>query len=117
MPNLFLEYYKWKGLLAHKYDNFQFPYDAYNNPLAMIYSINPNYPSNPSSYLCKSTLFELTGNRFENYALKAIGYISVPKTSQYQFKIQCDALCQLNMTRSGSETVLGDYNIAADYQR
>ena len=108
----FLEYYKWNGLLAHKYDNFQFPYYQSDYTLAKAYSMNPSYPSNPVSYLCKSTIYEPSQKQFEYYALKFIGYMSVPETGTYKFKMKCNELCQINMTISGSNTVLGHYNDA-----
>ena len=74
--------------------------------------MNPAYPSNPASYLCKSSLYDPLGEQFEYYALKYIGYMSVPETVHYRFKMICNEICQLNMTKSGSETVLGHYNDA-----
>ena len=76
--------------------------------------MNPAYPSNPVSYLCKSTLFENIQKQFDYYALKFIGYMSVPETGNYTFKMYCNEICQINMTKSGSETVLGDYSDADD---
>ena len=107
-----LEYYEWKGLLAHKYDNFQFPNGQSEYTLAKAYSMNPSYPSSVSSYLCRSTLYEPAKSEFDYYALKNIGYMSVPETGDYKFRMHCNELCQLNMTKSGSETVLGEYNDA-----
>ena len=74
--------------------------------------MNPNYPSNPSSYLCKSTLYDPSGHQYEYYGLRYFGYMSVPETGQYTFRMLCNELCQLNMTQSGTETVLGVYNDA-----
>ena len=106
------EYYKWKGLLAHKYDNFRFPSSQSNYTLAKAYSMNPSYPSSVSSYLCRSTLYEPTKREFDYYALKNIGYMSVPETGNYTFRMHCNELCQLNTTKSGFEAVLGTYNDA-----
>ena len=74
--------------------------------------MNPAYPSNPVSYLCKSKLYDDATSHYEYYALKYIGYMSVPETAHYRFTMKCNELCQLNMTKSGSETVLGEYNDA-----
>ena len=74
--------------------------------------MNPSYPSNPASYLCKSTLYDPPGHQFESYALRYIGYMSVPETGIYKLKMLCNELCQINMTKSGTETILGSYNDA-----
>ena len=71
--------------------------------------MNPHYPSNPASYMCKSTLYEPVQDQFNYYALKYIGYVSVPDNGSYTFGMFCNQICQVNMTISGSETVLGDY--------
>ena len=62
--------------------------------------------------MCKSTLYEPKQKQFDYYALRYIGYMSVPETGNYTMKMFCDELCQINMTKSGYETVLGDYNDA-----
>ena len=108
----FLEYYKWNGLLAHKYNSFKFFGGQSDYTLATAYSMNPSYPSNPASYLCKSTLYEPRQAQFNYYALKFIGYMSVPETNSYKFKMFCNEMCQINMTISGSYRVLGHYNDA-----
>ena len=105
-----LEYYKWKGLLAQNYYNFKFPSNQSDYTLAKAYSMNPNYPSRPAFHLCRPTLYEPSKDESNYYALRNIGYISVPETGQYIFRMFCDEICQLNMTKYGSLTVLGDYN-------
>ena len=72
--------------------------------------MNPGYPSNPASYLCKATLYEIQQKQFDYYALQYIGYISVPESGDYIFRVACNELCQINMTKSGSNRVLGHYN-------
>ena len=79
--------------------------------------MNPSYPSNPVSYLCRSTLYEPKKEEFDYYALKNIGYLTVPETGHYKFSMRCNEICQLNMTKSGSETVLGAYNDAPVHGR
>ena len=74
--------------------------------------MNPSYPSNPASHMCKSTLYEPEKNQHNYYALRYIGYMSVPEAGNYTLKTYCNELCQINMTKSGSETALGDYSDA-----
>ena len=94
-----------------KYDNFRFPSSRNDYTLANAYSMNPSYPRNVSSYSCKSQLYDASKMEFDYYALKIIGYISVPETVHYKLTMQCDELCQLNMTNSGSKTTVhGEYN-------
>ena len=107
-----VEYYNWKGLIAQKYDNFQFPSNQEDYTLAKAYSMNPSYPSSPSSYICKSTLYGPVARQFDYYALRYIGYLSVPANAQYNFLMRCNDICEMFLTKSGNETSLGQYNDA-----
>ena len=93
-----------------KYEDFQFPASGEGYSLAKAYNMNPSYPSNATSHICKSSLFDAPGNYDDDYALKYMGYMSVPESANYTFKMFCLSLCQMNMTKSGSNTVLGHYN-------
>ena len=110
--HIFSEYYKWNGLLAHKYINFKFPVRYVDFSLANAYSMNPSYPSNPADYQCKPTLYETKQDTlFFKYALQYTGYISVPETDTYKFMMFCNVICQFNVTKSGSNTVFGNYSM------
>lgn len=107
-----LEFYKWSGVIAHKYDNFQYPESRSDYTLANLYSMNPSYPSNPSSFQCKSTLYDSPGHRFEYYALRYIGYMAVPANASYKFRMHCNEICEFFVTKNDVETSLGHYSLA-----
>ena len=108
---VFLEYYKWKGLLAHRYENFKLGNRPYT--LSYAYSNNPQYPSSPTSFTCKSTLFDAHqySNFGENYALRYIGYMKLPANGSYSFKMWCNEICDFFITEDGSERSLGSFVI------
>ena len=108
----FPEYYKWNGLIAHKYNNFKFPsWNSYS--FSYAYTNNPSYPNIPSSFTCKSSLFDPFeyqdfGNR---YALRYIGYMIFPMNGTYSFKMWCNEMCEFFVSKAGVETKLGSFII------
>lgn len=105
----YLEYYKWNGLIAQKYDNFTFPSNAGSYPLEYTYNNNPNYPDTPSSFTCKSSLYDAkTDQNFgDNFALRYIGYMRPPADGTYKLEMGCDDVCELFINKSGIETSIG----------
>ena len=109
-----LEYYKWNGLLTSKYNNFLVSNSQSGDRVVKTYYLNPNYPKNPSSYHCKSTLYQPAVNQLSNYGLRYIGYISVPDNAHYHFRMACDDLCQFNITIPGPESSHTDYSFSSE---
>eukprot|EP00795_Rhopilema_esculentum_P002629 gene2630-826_t len=105
-----MDHYKWTGLLAQKYDSFSFEYEA---SIASVYSRNPSYPGSPSSFTCKSSLYDpYQYQDFGNsYALRYIGYLKVPSTGVYKFKMWCNEICEFFITRNNVESSLGSFII------
>ena len=87
-------------------------FESKDNALTKAYSMNLAYPSNPVSYICNATLYEPYQRQLDYYALKFIGHMSVPETGNYKFKMFCNELCQINMTKFGSYTDIEHYNDA-----
>ena len=110
-----LEFYNWKGLIAHKYDDFKYPSSTSQYSLAKAYSMNPDYPNVTSSYQCKPTLYDQSGHRFDYYALRYIGYMNLSANGRYKFKMHCNEICQFFLTKNGTETSLGDYSDEWEY--
>ena len=108
-----LEFYKWNGLLAHKYDSMQFPsWDHYS--LAGFYTDNAaKYPSSPTSYTCKSSLYDPYQYQDfgDRYALRYIGYMKPPSNATYSFKMWCNEMCEFFITKNNVETSLGQFRI------
>ena len=105
-----LGFYKWNGLLAHKYDNFQYPSSQKYYTLATAYSMNPSYPKNVSSYKCKKTLFDSTLSKYDYYAFRYIGYMSFPVNGSFAFRMLCNEMCEFLLTKDNVEASIGNYN-------
>ena len=93
-----LAFYKWNGVLTHYYDNFQSPSSRPDYTLPNVYKLNPSYPSGPTSYRCKSTVYDTADSHYETYGLKYIGYVSFTAAGNYMLRMSCEKLCEFNMT-------------------
>ena len=100
MVYYFVGFYQWRGILVEKYNSMVFPsWQSYS--LSSVISMNADkYPDHPSSYHCKSTLYDESPNGFfgHNYALKYIGYIKPTYYYKYKMHMHCDEMCEFNLT-------------------
>lgn len=97
-------FYKWAGVLAEKHDPINFPSrESYS--VANIMNIN-NENNLPTSYHCKSTLWDASPNRIfgSNYSLTYIGYFKPTRDGNDNFKLYCDAVCELVIDKLGGGT-------------
>ncbi|XP_065064517.1 neogenin-like [Rhopilema esculentum] len=102
-----MAHYKWTGLIAQRYDSLQM--GPYPYTISYIYNNNLNYPNNPTSFTCKSTLFDPSHDHDfgDYYALRYIGYIKVPSNGAYKLKLECDDICEFFITKNNVESSLG----------
>eukprot|EP00794_Sanderia_malayensis_P019881 gene19881-21822_t len=111
-----MEFYDWKGLLAQRYESVTMNY----HPLTTVnqfYTLNAaKYPANPSSYTCRSTLYDPQqySDFGENYALRYIGFMRPLTTGTYTFKMYCNEICEFFLTKNNVESSLGQY-VMSDY--
>eukprot|EP00112_Aurelia_sp_Birch-Aquarium-sp1_P014538 Seg3148.1 transcript_id=Seg3148.1/GoldUCD/mRNA.D3Y31 product="Netrin receptor DCC" protein_id=Seg3148.1/GoldUCD/D3Y31 len=97
-------FYKWAGVLAEKHDPVNFPsWESYS--VANIMNIN-NELKLPTSYHCKSTLWDESPNKFfgSNYTLSYLGYFKPTRDRNDNFKLYCDAVCELVIDKLGGGT-------------
>ena len=110
---LFSEFYEWKGLLAQRYEPTTYPSSP--ETFGGFKALNTaNYPSNPSYFTCRSTLYdpEQYHDYGNYYALRYIGYFRPATQGTYKFKMWCNEICEFNITKNGVETSLGEFTIS-----